>query len=61
MCVPLEAIVSVEELTAEEKDKNKKFFKKGDSEVQAFKVTFHEKKTKEKTDLLPEPDEQSLA
>lgn len=42
MCVPLDAIISVEEISAEEREKNKKYFKNGDSEVQAFKVTFHE-------------------
>lgn len=59
-CVPLDAILSVEEISAEEREKNKKFFKTGDTEVQAFKVIFNGKNIKEKTDLLPESGEQSL-
>ena len=43
-CVPLSAIVSVDEITDAERDKNKKFFKTEDGKTKpGFKVTFYEK------------------
>ena len=40
-CIPLNAIVAVEEITDTEREKNKKFFKAEDGKIiPGFKVTF---------------------
>lgn len=53
-CVPLDAIVAVEELNDSDRGKYKKHFKgKSEGQVPAFKVVFTEKKVKVKVDILP--------
>ena len=62
-CIPLHAILAVEEISEAERTKYKKFFKnaggEGGNEVKipAFKVVFTKDKIFKKVDIVPQSDE----